>query len=605
MRFVNFIANRFGLRRQQDDADSGLVTLDSSDLFSTTSLSGQKTFSLQLSFNFRDSNYGLGVTRTYNDATGRFESPSFFFNRNQRDEVEQRVEDSVDQTPLEEPASDEPSTEETYPDYDSAEIVELPQEPISHDTVISLFGHDVIDTGNGNDLILSGFGRDTIFSGTGDDTVLSGYHNDVIIDADGHNALDGGSSHDTIIAGSGDDTIDGGSGNDSIHAGYGNNAIDAGSGHDTIAAYSGNDSILAGTGDDLIHTGRGDDTVFGGTGADHFVISGGNNHLYGGAHTTPTDDGSGDLYSLNNAGPGTTTIYDFVRGQDQLNIEGLSGGSMEAVGGDFLLSFDGMVEVLLKGISELDLTDFVPFDGLEDVFTPPEPEINVVELDGTLDNHFNGTEYRDSITAGDGDDTIFSLGGDDTVLAGNGSNSVDGGDGNDLLYSEFGNDILYGGAGDDFIEAGYGNDTMHGGDGNDTLVSEFGNNLIYGDGGDDQIYARIGVDGLYGGTGNDTIFSGASNDQVYGGAGNDVFDFSNTHAYALNNMSLGFDTIHDFSRGEDKLNIEGLTGGTMTAYGNDLLLSFDQNTDIYILNVTELDIDDFVMFDGLTDVMTF
>jgi Ca2+-binding RTX toxin-like protein len=74
----------------------------------------------------------------------------------------------------------------------------------------------------------------------------------------------------------------------------------------------------------------------------------------------------------------------------------------------------------------------------------------------------SGTERRDSIlagrgndriAAGDGDDFVDAGLGDDVVYAGDGNDAVFGGPGNDRIDGGSGRDFLGGNAGDDFIDA--------------------------------------------------------------------------------------------------------------------------------------------------------
>lgn len=69
--------------------------------------------------------------------------------------------------------------------------------------------------------------------------------------------------------------------------------------------------------------------------------------------------------------------------------------------------------------------------------------------------------------------------GNDEIYAGNGNDNVYGGDGNDELYGENGNDKLYGEAGDDQLDGGRGDDLLVGGLGNDELTGGSGNDSFF------------------------------------------------------------------------------------------------------------------------------
>lgn len=139
-----------------------------------------------------------------------------------------------------------------------------------------------------------------------------------------------------------------------------------------------------------------------------------------------------------------------------------------------------------------------------DASDPPDP-IGEVDDDTGSGGDRTGTEYRDILRGGSGDDRIDARGGDDTVY---------GGDGNDTLLGGAGNDRLEGEGGDDRLEGGDGNDTLLGGDGNDTLLGGAGNDLLSGGAGDDLLDGGPGADRLVGGPGNDVLVVDSLGDVV-------------------------------------------------------------------------------------------
>jgi len=139
-----------------------------------------------------------------------------------------------------------------------------------------------------------------------------------------------------------------------------------------------------------------------------------------------------------------------------------------------------------------------------DTSDPPDP-IGQVDDDAGSAGDRIGTEYRDILRGGDGNDRIDARGGDDTVY---------GGDGDDTLLGGAGNDRLEGEGGDDRLEGGDGNDTLLGGDGNDTLLGGAGNDLLQGGAGDDLLDGGPGADRLVGGPGNDVLVIDSLGDVV-------------------------------------------------------------------------------------------
>ena len=94
----------------------------------------------------------------------------------------------------------------------------------------------------------------------------------------------------------------------------------------------------------------------------------------------------------------------------------------------------------------------------------------------------------------------------------------------------FGHDTLTGGDGNDSLRGGGGYDSLYGGDGDDTLWGGADDDSLYGGDGDDLLSGGTGLDSLYGGEGNDTLVGdgGAGNgyDTLTGGAGADRFIYS-------------------------------------------------------------------------------
>ncbi|KKB09800.1 VCBS domain-containing protein [Devosia chinhatensis] len=136
-------------------------------------------------------------------------------------------------------------------------------------------------------------------------------------------------------------------------------------------------------------------------------------------------------------------------------------------------------------------------------------------------NALQGSNFADTIYAGDGDDTVY------------------GGSGDDIIYGEAGDDSLYGGSG---------NDTIYGGDGDD---------YIEGGSGDDYLLGGAGDDEIRGGAGSDRIEGGLGRDMLYGGNGNDIFIYRSA---ADSEVGAQRDVIADFSSG-DKIDLRDLIPG--------------------------------------------
>lgn len=144
------------------------------------------------------------------------------------------------------------------------------------------------------------------------------------------------------------------------------------------------------------------------------------------------------------------------------------------------------------------------------------------------------------------DDRLFGQAGNDLLLGDRGDDRLDGGAGNDTLRGQAGDDALFGGDGNDVLSGDNGRDMLFGGPGRDLLDGGLGNDTL--DGGQ-------GADTLRGGAGNDRLIGGEGANQLNGGAGADVFVFRN-HLEA--GIGANRDTITDFQRGVDRIDVSGI-----------------------------------------------
>ena len=109
--------------------------------------------------------------------------------------------------------------------------------------------------------------------------------------------------------------------------------------------------------------------------------------------------------------------------------------------------------------------------------------------------------------------------------------------------------FIYGGAGNDEISGGNSGtgETIWGGSGDDTIN---GNNGV------DILYGGSGIDTIGGGEGGDTIIGGYGADELTGGSGPDIFKYlSVTDSHGNPNGTISYDTISDFSPGNDDIDL--------------------------------------------------
>lgn len=197
-----------------------------------------------------------------------------------------------------------------------------------------------------------------------------------------------------------------------------------------------------------------------------------------------------------------------------------------------------------------------------------------------------GSDGKHELVGGKGDDNYTIRSANDTVIekTGEGNDTVvayidytlgahvetlrligDGltGTGNELdnrIVGSAGSDKIYGLAGDDFIQGGEGDDHIWGGAGSDTLRGDGGDDTVRGGDGNDILSGGSGDDILYGDVGNDILQGGAGSDTMTGGAGNDIFRFRPDEI-----GDGAIDTITDFTRGQDKIDLSAIDAKAATA----------------------------------------
>ena len=155
----------------------------------------------------------------------------------------------------------------------------------------------------------------------------------------------------------------------------------------------------------------------------------------------------------------------------------------------------------------------------------------------------------------------------------------------DRLLGRDGNDELFGLGGNDTLDGGEGNDGLWGGTGDDTLLGSGGIDYLAGESGNDLLDAGSGGDLLSGGAGNDTLIGGAGGDSLRGGNGADVFRLDTASDSA--NIPGQFDTVGDFEKGIDKIDLTGIDGNAAVAGKQQLqYVAFDPAKPLEVGQVT-------------------
>lgn len=394
-------------------------------------------------------------------------------------------------------------------------------------------------------------------------------HDDMLRGNDGANVLFGGGGHDQIFGEGGDDTIHAGNGDDFVAGGAGDDDIDLSGGNDTVFGGAGDDKIVSVSGFNEIHAGSGADEVYGGS--DDDIIHGGD-----------ADDQSNDHFS---GGLGSDTL-DYS----------------DAAGGGFFDMKLGKVTGTAAGKTLVETDgNMVTYTVFKDTFDGFEV------VHGTAFNDtFRGTDSmheRDKMYGGAGDDRFIATWGDDIYNGGWDQHRYGEGDedfGVDIVdYSHLDGTISVN------LNAGKGHFEWQGFWAN--WIPEF-----------TDTYHEI--DGIVGTDNNDTfvgnhfdnVFEGGGGyDVATGNGGSDTFVFRNSGDYA-------YDTITDFTSGEDVLELVGMKLNTgervddfsvldsnddgvidrqddamFTAGDNGYLML--QNQIIHMQQVSELQSDDFLL----------
>ncbi|TFI56870.1 calcium-binding protein, partial [Sphingomonas parva] len=456
------------------------------------------------------------------------------------------------------------------------------------DMVDGLDGNDLLSGEAGDDVLLGGAGNDLLVGGAGTDTLIGGVGDDVLW-ADAIGVTPGLARGAAASAG---DLLDGGDGADVLHAAAGA-TITGGSGRDTIVldAADGDVRILdfaAGAGGDVIEISA--------------FAAGGDPFASGRLRLEQGENGTTLVFDADGVGGAAGTALAFL---GNVAPESLSAANFAAK------SADGApipVDPTRRVITGTDRSDILTGTDKADI---------IRGLDGA--DLISGKAGDDQIDGGDGWDLLFGDAGDDLILGGEGWDALTGGAGRDRLEGGAGNDVLSGGEGDDWLSGGAGSDLIDGGSGfdivsyadarqgvsaslgngqgsggdaagdrylfvealegsgfADRLSGGNGDDTLLGLGGDDQLDGGNGDDRLDGGAGNDRLDGGNHADVLNGGAGRDVLNGGN-HRDVLNGGTgddvltggnqedvfafsdgSGHDTITDFRRGQDKIDLSGM-----------------------------------------------
>lgn len=193
-----------------------------------------------------------------------------------------------------------------------------------------------------------------------------------------------------------------------------------------------NNKIIGNAADNVLDGLQGNDSLYGMAGADTLIGGEGNDLLDGGVGADSMQGGLGnDSYMIDDVGDVVVELAD----------EGL-----DAVTSKISMTLGDNLEQLYAGQAGLAL------------------------VGNAMGNYIRGSNGSDSLSGGDGNDTIYSFG---TIATTGGNDTIHGDNGNDIIH--VGGDVTsyaYGDAGNDWIYLNYGTHPTYamGGVGNDTYV---------------------------------------------------------------------------------------------------------------------------------------
>jgi serralysin len=322
------------------------------------------------------------------------------------------------------------------------------------------------------------------------------------------------------------------------------NAV-GGSGSDTIIGNQAANVLTGNAGNDKLTGAQGNDTLDGGSGTDTVIFSGARSQYA----ITWHSDGAIEISDLRAGAPDgvdvvrNTEAYQFADRLYDVTELG-TGTAIESLTVSTLTSSDTVAD---PGVTE-------PGVGALTTTAPAPTSLTV-----------SGSSSSDKLYGGTGDDTLYGYAGNDTLVGAQGRDYLSGGSGMDYasyatatagVRADLSSPTTNRGdaAGDRFssIEGLIGSAYA------DTLLGTSGANTIRGGAGNDKLDGRSGNDVLSGGAGNDSLVGGIGRDVLSGGGGADTFVF----ASVSHSRGASVDTIKDFVRGSDRIDLRGIDANT-------------------------------------------
>ena len=467
-------------------------------------------------------------------------------------------------------------------------------------------------------------GSDTLYGGDGNDTIIGDSEVSASTNATTHGEYQDSEAYSDTDVYADIDIIDGGAGNDRI---TGDNKV-------TVSAISNSDGVNSDAESyiDIDDVDASDDTITGGDGNDTII---------GDSDVTFTSTAKAANYDeVVQSDPSGDELYHYEDADADVYMSSIYSGNDSITGGageDKIIG-DNLISASVSSSatddSEADIVMYMRNDGDDYIdgganndYIIGDNEISAVADAYSDDGYWS--EASVTLDANAGDDMILGGDGNDTIIgdnqftlsatATNGEGSVYEGN-----YVEAGDDTIIGGAGNDTI---YGDNLNKGETNHLNDAGDSGEDEIYGGTGTDEIHGQGDDDLLFGGSGSDQIFGGEGSDWIVGGTSGIELEVSVTESVTFNSLTNiqpngvatgggfslfptatnfengdhlwgneenatssdgdkdvfvfnsgdGYQTIHDFTIGEDQLLIGGYsqddlnifadTAGTIITFG--------------------------------------
>lgn len=403
--------------------------------------------------------------------------------------------------------------------------------------IVGAGGADALYGFGGNDYIDGGDGFDALFGGEGDDTYVMDGDFDFITE-------NAGEGYDRVYSNIADLYLQQNLESLDFYVSVGSNGQIIGASSFIGRGNTGDNRITGWELNDTLYGNDGNDTLYGLGGAD--TLDGGNGNDW-------LDGGNGANTLIGGAGDDTFIVHD-----DQIEtvVEAADGGL------DRVWTHDA-VTTLAANVEDM------RYIGSENFKGHGNAGDNVITGGASVENKLFGNAGNDKLTGGAEDDCLDGGLGFDTLT---------GGAGNDGYVIDNYFDIVTEKAGEGFdTVTSLGNDYMMAPNvevlrfetsSDCTGIGNDGNNYMVGNVGNDYLYGRSGDDVIYGEEGNDRLEGGGGNNSLYGGAGKDLFLFRTAVQERLQ-------TIRDFVKGEDKIDLTGIDGNAALSGDQQLAFSFN------------------------------